>query len=35
MRPIGPADLTPEQRDALVEGFDRLLDPDAGEVFSE
>jgi hypothetical protein len=35
MRPIDHGDLTPEQREALVEGFDRLLDPEAWQVVPE
>jgi hypothetical protein len=34
-KPIDPDDLTPEHRDALVAGFDRLLDPDSGKVSAE
>jgi hypothetical protein len=34
-KPVDPRDLTRSQRDALVAGFDRLLDPDGWEVVAE
>lgn len=32
MTPVDPTELTPEDLDALVAGFDQLLDVEAGEL---